>query len=63
MDYEAQVSASLNVTGVFEFHDAEGNLVGTTEVSGSIPLTDGAQVDEARALTNTQGAHDGQLRE
>jgi hypothetical protein len=38
MTYEAQVTASLGLSGTFLFHDADGNLVGAAEVTGAIPL-------------------------
>ena len=61
--YQAHVAAKLKVEGTFEFRDADGNVVGTVQLSGGLPLASPDEVEAARNIIDEQGNANGQLRE
>ena len=61
--YQAHVAAKLKVEGTFEFRDADGNVVGTVQLSGALPLASPDAVEAARNIIDEQGNANGQLRE
>lgn len=50
MTYQTELVGRLGISGTFECRDAEGNVLKTIELSGSIPLSDAGQVEAAQQL-------------
>ena len=60
MNFQTGMAARLGISGVLEYKDKDGNVIGTTEIRGSLPLADiGMSVDEARELIESQPADTG----
>ena len=60
MNNAAGVGARLGLSGTLEFRDAEGRVLKTVEISGSVPLSDtGLSVEQAQEFINSQGATNG----
>ena len=53
MFHAKPMAAKLEIRGAFECRDADGNVIKTIELQGSIPLTD----EQAQELS--KGAEDG----
>ena len=50
---KVSTGAGLGISGVLEFRDKDGNVVGTTELRGVIPLTElDISVEEAQQIIN-----------
>ena len=51
MAYSAEVTARLGISGVFECKNAQGEVIKTITMTGSIPLSDlGMSEDDAKQL-------------
>lgn len=48
----ATTSLHVAIAGTLEFRDKDGNLIGTTEVTGSLPFTDADEAGEDDGLDN-----------
>ena len=60
MNNTAGVGARLGLAGTLEFKDAEGRVLKTVEINGSVPLSDaGLSIEQAQELINSQGATNG----
>jgi hypothetical protein len=50
MSYQAGVKGRLGIKGVLTFRDKDGNVVGTTDMDGSIPLDRFTQEEQQQLI-------------
>ena len=52
---QTSIGARLGFSGTLHFHDAAGNVIGTTQMTGSVPLSEtGLTVEQAKQLIEDQ---------
>ena len=57
---QTDMGAKLGISGVLEFRDAQGNLLKTVQMTGSIPLSDvGLTTEQAQTLIDSQEQSNG----